>query len=188
MSPAWQGSITLEPVSRLKDRYGDPVYKRRAQQFAADAVLAAAAFGLAFELRFLDVPIGIPHRYWTMLAGSIAFVAIGKAIVFEVLGLHRKWWRYFQLPDLWPVVRAVGGGEHASSSRSSRWRSRTTTTFLARSSSSTCCSPILLVGGARLARRMIAERPDKATRGAGRVACSSSGRAPAARWSFASSG
>ena len=57
-------------------------------------------------LRFLDAPGGIPDRYGTMLAGSIAFVAIGKAIVFEVLGLHRKWWRYFQLPDLWPVVRA----------------------------------------------------------------------------------
>jgi len=153
------------PVSRLKDRLQDPVLKRRAQQFAADAVLAAAAFGLAFVLRFLDVPIGIPHRYVTMLAGSIAFVAIGKSIVFEVLGLHRKWWRYFQLPDMWPVVRAsvvasmilVAVFTLAKPYDYNLPRSVVVFDLLL---------TILLVGGARLVRRTIAERPDKATRGA----------------------
>jgi FlaA1/EpsC-like NDP-sugar epimerase len=146
-------------------RLNDPVYIRRAQQFAADAVLAAAAFGLAFVLRFLDVPIGIPHRYVTMLAGSIAFVAIGKAIVFEVLGLHRKWWRYFQLPDMWPVVRAslvasmilVAVFTLAKPYDYNLPRSVVVFDLLL---------TILLVGGARLARRTIAERPHKATRGA----------------------
>jgi FlaA1/EpsC-like NDP-sugar epimerase len=141
------------------------VYKRRAQQFAADAVLAAIAFALAFVLRFLDVPIGIPHRYVTMLAGSIAFVAIGKAIVFEVLGLHRKWWRYFQLPDMWPVVRAsvvasmilVAVFTLAKPYAYNLPRSVVVFDLLL---------TILLVGGARLVRRTIAERPDKATRGA----------------------
>ncbi len=141
------------------------MYKRRAQQFAADAVLATAAFGLAFVLRFLDVPIGIPHRYVTMLAGSIAFVAIGKAIVFEVLGLHRKWWRYFQLPDMWPVVRAsvvasmilVAVFTLAKPYDYNLPRSVVVFDLLL---------TILLVGGARLVRRTIAERPDKATRGA----------------------
>src|SRR5581483_7744864 len=158
---AWEGSITLVSVRRLND----PVYKRRAQQFAADAVLAPAAFGLAFVLRFLDVPIGIPHRYVTMLAGSIAFVAIGKAIVFEVLGLHRKWWRYFQLPDMWPVARAslvasmilVAVFTLAKPYDYNLPRSVVVFDLLL---------TILLVGGARLARRTIAERPDKATRGA----------------------
>ena len=153
------------PVARLKDRLRDPVFKRRAQQFAADAVLAAAAFGLAFVLRVLDVPIGIPHRYVTMLAGSIAFVAIGKAIVFEVLGLHRKWWRYFQLPDMWPVVRAsvvasmilVAVFTLAKPYDYNLPRSVVVFDLLL---------TILLVGGARLVRRTIAERPDKATRGA----------------------
>src|SRR5215204_2858475 len=91
----------------LMSRVSDPVYRRRALQFAADAVLAAIAFALAFVLRFIDVPIGIPDRYVTMLTESIAFVAVGKAIVFGLFGLHRKWWRYFQLPDMWPVVRAA---------------------------------------------------------------------------------
>ncbi len=141
------------------------MYKRRVQQFAADAVLAAIAFGLAFVLRFLDVPIGIPHRYVTMLAGSIAFVAIGKAIVFEVLGLHRKWWRYFQLPDMWLVVRAavvasmilVAVFTLAKPYAYNLPRSVVVFDLLL---------TILLVGGARLLRRTIAERPEKAPRGA----------------------
>ena len=35
-------------------RLTDPVYRRRALEFGADALLAAAAFALAFKLRFLD--------------------------------------------------------------------------------------------------------------------------------------
>jgi FlaA1/EpsC-like NDP-sugar epimerase len=146
-------------VSRLKD----PVYRRRAEQFVADAILAATAFALAFVLRFLDVPFGIPHRYVTMLAGSVAFVAIGKAIVFEVLGLHRKWWRYFQLPDLWPVVRAAAVASGilvavftlAKPYAYNLPRSVVVFDFLL---------TVVLVGGARLARRTLAERPDRAQR------------------------
>ena len=83
----------------------DPVYRRRALEFAADALLCAAAFALAFKLRFLDERM--PERYETMLVGSIAFVALGKAAVLEVLGMHQQWWRYFRLPDLWPLFRSL---------------------------------------------------------------------------------
>ena len=140
----------------------DDVYGRRVLKFGADVVLAAAAFALAFCLRFLDAG-GIPERYWTMLTGTIAFVALGKAIVFSLLGLNQKWWRYFQLPDLWPVVRgaAVTSGllvavfTLAKPYPYSLPRSVVVFDFLL---------TIALVGGARLARRMIAERPDRATR------------------------
>ena len=84
-----------------------PVYRRRLLQFGADALIAAVAFALAFKLRFLDVSGGIPGRYETMLTGSIVFVALGQALVLELLGQHQKWWRYFRLPDLWPLLRAV---------------------------------------------------------------------------------
>jgi FlaA1/EpsC-like NDP-sugar epimerase len=148
-------------MSRLKAL--DPVYRHRALEFAADAVLAAMAFGLAFVLRFLDVPIGIPHRYLIMLAGSIAFVAIGKSIVFDLFGLHRKWWRYFQLPDMWPVVRASAVASAilvlvftlAKPYAYNLPRSVVVFDFLL---------TVVMVGGARLARRTIAERPDRATR------------------------
>ena len=88
-------------------RLTDPVNRRRALEFGADALLAAAAYALAFKLRFLDVPGGIPDRYETMLAGSVAFVALGTALVLELFGVHQQWWRYFRLPDLWPLVRAL---------------------------------------------------------------------------------
>ncbi len=139
------------------------MYTRRALQFAADALLAALAFGLAFKLRFLDASGGIPGRYWTMLTGTIVFVALGKAIVFGVLGLHGKWWRYFQLPDLWPVVRAAAVASGllvavftlAKPYAYSLPRSIVVFDLLL---------TIFLLGGARLARRMVAERPERSTR------------------------
>jgi FlaA1/EpsC-like NDP-sugar epimerase len=144
-------------------RFSDSVYGRRALQFAADALLAGAAFGLAFRLRFLDAQGGIPDRYWTMLTGSVAFVALGKAVVFDLLGLHQNWWRYFRLPDLWPVVRAaavasgllVAAFTLAKPYANSLPRSVVVFDLLL---------TFFLIGGARLGRRMIAERPDRATR------------------------
>src|SRR5436190_11151749 len=146
-------------MSRLRD----PVYRRRGLQFGADALLAAAAFALAFRLRFLDATGGIPDRYWTMLTGSILLVALGKAVVFSALGLNQKWWRYFQLPDLWPVVRAAAVASGllvaiftlVKPYTYNLPRSVVVFDFLL---------TIVLLGGARLARRMIAERPDRATR------------------------
>ena len=142
-------------------RLTDPVYRRRALQLGADAALAAAAFILAFQLRFLDVEGGLPERYRTMLWGSIAFVAVGQAVVLGLLGQHQKWWRYFRLPDLWPLVRAVAiavaltvlvfaiGKPYAYD------LPRSVAVF-----------DLLLLtvfcGGARLLRRTIAERPARA--------------------------
>jgi FlaA1/EpsC-like NDP-sugar epimerase len=87
-------------------RFTHPAYRHRAQQFVADALLAALAFILAFGLRFVDAG-GIPERYQEMLWQSVAFVAIGKALIFTLLGLHSKWWRYFLTRDLPALVRAT---------------------------------------------------------------------------------
>jgi FlaA1/EpsC-like NDP-sugar epimerase len=88
------------------ERFKHPVYRHRLIQIAADAVLVAAAYYLAFRLRFLDAPGGIPERYDHMLANSIGFVVVGQLIVFYVFGLYEKWWRYFRLPDMISVLRA----------------------------------------------------------------------------------
>jgi len=141
----------------------DPERRRRALQFAVDAALFAAAFGLAFRLRFLDTPGGIPDRYWTMLWRSVAFVALGKAAVFEILGLHREWWRYFRLPELWPLVRGagiasallVGGFVLARPFSDGLPRSVIVFDFML---------TMLLAGGARLGVRMLAERPRRGSR------------------------
>ncbi len=87
------------------NRLRSPVLRHRIIQLVADAVLAALAFYLAFEIRFIDEPGGIPDRYVTMLTGSIVFVALGKTLVFSLLGLHQKWWRYFNVGDIWAVLR-----------------------------------------------------------------------------------
>jgi FlaA1/EpsC-like NDP-sugar epimerase len=89
-------------VERLKH----PVYRHRLIQLAADAVLIAAAYYLAFRLRFLDAPGAIPDRYDHMLGHSIGFVVAGQLIVFYAFGLYEKWWRYFRLPDMIAVLRA----------------------------------------------------------------------------------
>ncbi len=89
-------------VERLKH----PVYRHKLIQIAADAILLAAAYYLAFRLRFLDAPGGIPSRYDHMLANSIGFVVVGQLIVYYAFGLYEKWWRYFRLPDMIAVLRA----------------------------------------------------------------------------------
>jgi FlaA1/EpsC-like NDP-sugar epimerase len=87
------------------ERLTNPVYRHRLTQIAADSVLIAAAFYLAFRLRFLDAPGGIPDRYQEMLVQSIGFVVVGTLIVFYLSGLYEKWWRYFRLPDMIGVLR-----------------------------------------------------------------------------------
>src|SRR3954449_5466751 len=154
--------LDLPGMSRLA-RALDPAYRTRALQMGADAVLAAAAFALAFRLRFLDTPGGIPDRYWTMLWHSIAFVAIGKALLFEVLGLHREWWRYFRLPELWPLIRGaaiasallVAAFVLARPFPDSLPRSVIVFDFI---------FTFMFAGGARLAVRMAAERPRRSAR------------------------
>ena len=87
-------------------RFTNPVVRHRLFQILADAVLIAAAFSLAFKLRFLDAPGGIPDRYEDMLAKTVGFVVLGKLIIFYAFGLYEKWWRYFRLPDMIGVLRA----------------------------------------------------------------------------------
>ena len=55
--------------------------------------LLAAAYYLAFRLRFLDAPGGIPDRYDHMLGHTIGFVVLGQLVVFYAFGLYEKWLR-----------------------------------------------------------------------------------------------
>ena len=71
---SWGGDLRA-----LVRRRTDHVYGRWVLKFGADVLLAAAAFALAFSLRFLDAPGGIPERYWTMLTGTIAFATAPAA-------------------------------------------------------------------------------------------------------------
>ncbi|HEX6152720.1 MAG TPA: polysaccharide biosynthesis protein, partial [Solirubrobacterales bacterium] len=88
-------------------RLNHPVYRNRIQQIAADALLIALAYFLAFQLRFLDDPNGWPDRYETLFAQSVGFVIAGKLIVFYAFGLYQKWWRYVSGRDFLLILRAV---------------------------------------------------------------------------------
>jgi FlaA1/EpsC-like NDP-sugar epimerase len=77
---------------------------RRLLQAALDACLLALAYLLAFVLRFDP---RIPTRYDELLGESIAFVVLGKLVVFWGFGLYHKLWRFTDGKDFEAIVRAV---------------------------------------------------------------------------------
>ena len=70
------GSRLAVRVHRLKH----PVYRNKALQVVADAVLVGFAYYLAFRLRFLESAGGLPEPYSDMLWGSIGFVVAGTVL------------------------------------------------------------------------------------------------------------
>jgi FlaA1/EpsC-like NDP-sugar epimerase len=139
-------------------RLNHPVYRTRLLQLAADGVLVALAFYLAFRLRFLDDPRGLPHRYEVLFAQAVAFVVIGKLAVFAVFGLYQKWWRYVSGGDFLMIVRAVAAASAIlvvlftvlKPFENDLPRSVAVIDFML---------TLLLITGARLAVRLIVERP-----------------------------
>jgi FlaA1/EpsC-like NDP-sugar epimerase len=80
------------------------VLARRLLQAAIDGGLIALAYWLAFVLRFDP---RTPHRYEELLSQSIAFVVLGKLVVFAAFGLYHKLWRFIDGKDFESIVRAV---------------------------------------------------------------------------------
>jgi len=144
-------------------RLNHPVYRNRVLQVIADGVLVALAYYLAFRLRFLDDPHGLPHRYQVLFAQSVGIVVVIKLVVFWFSGLYQKWWRYVTGRDFLLIVRAVA----VSSAivvvaftvlrpfAHSLPRSVAVMDFLL---------TLMLITGARLAVRLIVERPSRAAR------------------------
>src|SRR3954467_2621219 len=144
-------------------RLNHPVYRNRVLQVAADAVLLALAYFLAFQLRFLDDPHGWPHRYEILFAQSVGFVVAGKLVVFAGFGLYQKWWRYVSGRDFMLILRAVAGASAilvvvfavAKPFAHTLPRSVEVTDFVL---------TLILVAGARLSVRLIVERPTRGAR------------------------
>ncbi|HEU5141770.1 MAG TPA: nucleoside-diphosphate sugar epimerase/dehydratase, partial [Solirubrobacterales bacterium] len=53
------------------------------------------------------VASGMPPRYEEMFIQAVGFVAVGKVAVFAAFGLYQKWWRYVSGRDFLTIVRAV---------------------------------------------------------------------------------
>src|ERR1700751_5785295 len=143
-------------------RLNHPVYRNRVLQVAADCVLVALALYLAFRLRFLDRS-DLPHRYAVLFAQAVGIVVVVKLVVFYASGLYQKWWRYVSGRDFLLIVRAVAvasailvvGYTVLRPFAHNLPRSVAVMDFLL---------TLMLVAGARLAVRLIVERPSRGDR------------------------
>jgi FlaA1/EpsC-like NDP-sugar epimerase len=81
-----------------------PVNRHRLWQVVADALLIAAAWFLAFQLRFdFNVP---PTFEGALLETTVLVVAI-KLAVFVAFGFYNRWWRYVSTKDMWRAALGV---------------------------------------------------------------------------------
>src|SRR3954462_12446432 len=81
-----------------------PISRHRAWQLLADAALVAAAWWLAFQLRF---DRGVPIYYETLFRRTILIVLAIKLAVFVASGFYNRWWRYVSTRDMWGAARGV---------------------------------------------------------------------------------
>ncbi len=141
-------------------RLNHPVYRNRVLQVAADAVLVTLAFFLAFQLRFLEDPHGLPHRYAVLFTEAVGIVVVGKLVVFGAFGLYQKWWRYVNGRDFLLILRAVAFASAilvvffavVQPFKHTLPRSVEVMDFVL---------TLFLIAGARLAVRLIVERPSR---------------------------
>ena len=81
-----------------------PINRHRLWQLVADGALVAAAWYLAFELRFDH---GVPPYYETLFKRTILIVIGIKLLVFILFGFYDRWWRYVSTRDMWGAARGV---------------------------------------------------------------------------------
>jgi FlaA1/EpsC-like NDP-sugar epimerase len=81
-----------------------PVTRHRLWHLAADAVMIAAAWYLAFQLRF---DFAVPPYYDRMLGETLWLVLAIKLVVFVAFGFYQRWWRYVSIRDMWRAVLGV---------------------------------------------------------------------------------
>ena len=81
-----------------------PISKHRLWQVAVDAALIAAAWYLAFQLRFDK---GVPIYYRTLFERSVGIVIVVQLVTFVCFGFYNRWWRYVSTRDMWGAARGV---------------------------------------------------------------------------------
>jgi FlaA1/EpsC-like NDP-sugar epimerase len=81
-----------------------PINRHRIWQIVADGALIAAAWWLAFELRFDH---GVPPYYDTLFKRTVLIVVGIKLLVFILFGFYDRWWRYVSTRDMWSAARGV---------------------------------------------------------------------------------
>ena len=85
-------------------RDGEDIRIRRLGQVVVDGCLIAAAYYLAYALRFDE---GIPLRYDRLIEDTLPILIAMKLVVFALFGLYTKLWRFFDQKDFEQVLKAV---------------------------------------------------------------------------------
>jgi len=81
-----------------------PINRHRVWQLVVDAGLVAAAWYLAFRLRFDP---RVPPYYHTLFTRTIWIVIAIQLATFVVFGFYNRWWRYVSTRDMWGAARGV---------------------------------------------------------------------------------
>jgi len=82
-----------------------PVNRHSIWQVGVDAMLVAAAWWLAWSLRFDQ---GRPRYYDRYLEWPIVLLVVGITLpVFALSGFYNRWWRYVSTRDMWAALRGV---------------------------------------------------------------------------------
>jgi len=82
-----------------------PVIRHRLWQVVVDGGLVAAAWWLAWALRFDE---GRPRYYDRYLDWEIVLLVVGVTLpVFAASGFYNRWWRYVSTRDMWAAARGV---------------------------------------------------------------------------------
>ena len=83
-----------------------PLHRHSLAQLAVDAGLVALAYFLSYRLRF-DQSIGVPPRYQDLLERTLPWVVVLALVIFTLLRIEQKQWRYLTQRDYSGVFQSV---------------------------------------------------------------------------------
>ncbi len=133
--------------------------RHRIWQVAADGVLVATAWYLAFQVRFDQ---GVPARYDEFLGLDVFLVVVAVQLaVFIVFGLYEHWWRYVSIRDIWRAILAVSVASLVAVVVLYLWRPVDNWRVPRGIIAIDWLFVLALVTGARLLARTIIERPGR---------------------------
>ena len=84
-----------------------PLHRHSLAQLVIDAALVAGAWWLSFWLRFDQKQVGIPPRFVDLRDTMLPWVVVTVLVVFTLLRLEQKQWRYATQRDYAVVLQAV---------------------------------------------------------------------------------
>jgi FlaA1/EpsC-like NDP-sugar epimerase len=130
----------------------------RLGQIAVDAGLVAAAYWLAYVLRFDGET---PRRYEELFADTVVLVVVLKLIVFVAARFYTKWWRFTSVRDLQAIVLACIASSLLVTAVLSQWRPGDGPSVPRGVLVADLLLTLVLVGGVRFLVRSIVERPPR---------------------------